>query len=106
MRSLFLLLSLLPQLVTAQIRPLAQEHVAIWTSLDPERVYGYTPGICRLASGMLVVTHEISSAGKAVPPENKAVHEARILTSDDGGKTWTHRANSTCALRRRESERR
>ena len=93
MRSLFLLLTLLSQLANAQIRPLAQEHVAIWTSPDPERIYGYTPGICRLASGRLVVTHEISSAGKAVPPENKAFHESRILTSDDSGKTWTHRAN-------------
>jgi hypothetical protein len=77
----------------AQIRPLAQEHVALWTSPDPARIYGYTPGICRLPSGRLVVTHEISSAGKVVPPENQPIHESRILTSDDGGKTWAHRAN-------------
>lgn len=77
----------------AQVRPLAQDHVALWTSPDPARIYGYTPGICRLPSGRLVVTHEISSAGKDVPPENKPFHESRILTSDDGGRTWTHRAN-------------
>ena len=93
MRSLLLLFTLLAQLVTAQMRPLAQEHVTIWESPDPARIYGYTPGICRLPSGRLVATHEISSAGKPVPPENEAVHESRILTSDDGGKTWTHRAN-------------
>lgn len=78
--------------VSAQVRPLAQDHVAIWTSPDPARTYGYTPGICRLSSGRLVVTHEISSAGKPVPPENKAFYESRVLTSDDGGRTWTRRA--------------
>jgi len=87
---LLLILSVHP--ASAQVRPLAQEHVAIWTSPDPARLFGYTPGICRLPSGRLVVTHEISSAGKPVPPDNKAFHESRILTSDDGGKTWTQRA--------------
>lgn len=75
------------------VRALAQDHVAIWESPDPARLYGYTPGICRLASGRLVVTHEISSARKPYPPDNKPFSEARILTSDDGGRTWTHRAN-------------
>ncbi len=79
--------------LAAQIAPLAQGYVAIWTSPDPARIYGYTPGICRLPSGRLVVTHEISSAGKKVLPENKPFHESRVLTSDDGGKTWVHRAN-------------
>ena len=79
--------------VSAQIRPLAQDYAALWESPDPRRIYGYTPGICRLDSGRLVATHEISSAGKPVGADGKAVHEARILTSDDGGQTWTHRAN-------------
>lgn len=77
----------------AQVAPLAQDHVAVWTSPDPVRLFGYTPGICRLPSGRLVLTHEISSAGKPVPPENQPFHQARVLTSDDSGRTWTHRAN-------------
>ncbi|MCW0220995.1 MAG: glycoside hydrolase [Prosthecobacter sp.] len=77
----------------AQVRPLAQDYVTIWKSPDPKHVYGYTPGICRLPSGRLVITHEVSSGGKVVAPNQKAISEARILTSDDGGKTWTHRAN-------------
>ncbi|MCP5559165.1 MAG: exo-alpha-sialidase [Verrucomicrobiaceae bacterium] len=93
MRFLFLALVLFETVLSAQVRPLAQEHVAIWTSPDAGRLFGYTPGICRLTSGRLVVTHEISSAGKPVPPEGKAFHESRILTSDDGGKTWVHRAS-------------
>ncbi|WP_146849947.1 sialidase family protein [Brevifollis gellanilyticus] len=85
--SLFLIVSV----TSGQIRPLAQDHVAIWTSPDPARIYCYTPAICRLPSGRLVVTHEISSAGKPVPPDNKPFHEARVMTSDDGGKIWTQR---------------
>lgn len=93
MKYFCLLIALFAARLHAQVKPLAQEHVAIWSSPDPARIYGYTPGICRLPSGRLVVTHEVSSAGKLVPPENKAVHESRILTSDDGGRTWVARAN-------------
>jgi hypothetical protein len=94
MRLLCLFIALLITVppLAAQIAPLAQDHVAIWTSPDPARLYGYTPGICRLPSGRLVVTHEISSAGKPLPPKKRPFHESRILTSDDGGKTWTPRA--------------
>lgn len=86
--------------LAAQVRPLAQEHVAIWTSPDPARIYGYTPAICRLPSGRLVVTHEVSSAGKKVPPENRAFHESRVLTSDDGGRTWMQRATFALSFAR------
>ncbi len=93
MKRLLIVLFAIALPLAAQVRPLAQEHVAIWTSPDPALIYGYTPGICRQASGRLVVTHEVSSAGKKVPPENKPFHESRVLTSDDEGKTWTQRAN-------------
>ncbi len=79
--------------LTAQVRPLAQDHVTVWESPNPERLFGYTPGICRLPSGRLLLTHDVSSARKPLPPENKPFHEGRILTSDDGGRTWIHRAN-------------
>jgi hypothetical protein len=75
----------------AQISPLSEDLV-VWSSPDPQRIYGYTPAICRLDSGRLVLTHEVSSARKPLPPENKPLHETRVLTSDDGGQTWQPRA--------------
>jgi len=77
----------------AQVKPLAQDYVTVWESPDPKQIFGYTPGICRLDSGRLVVTHDVSSARKPIKPDNKPFHEARVLTSDDGGKTWTHRTS-------------
>lgn len=88
---LFYLLSVVG--AQSQIRALAQDYVTLWESPDPKHLYGYTPGICRLDSGRLVATHEVSSARKPYGPDKKAFHESRILTSDDGGRTWTHRAN-------------
>lgn len=79
----------------AQIKPLAQDFVPIWKSPDPAHLFGYTPGICRLPSGRLVVTHEVSSGGKKIAVQGEAqprtFAESRILTSDDGGKTWVSR---------------
>ncbi len=74
--------------VGGPIRPLAQDFVTVWESPDPKPLFGYTPGICRLESGRLVATYEISSRGK-LPSATRSV----IATSDDGGLTWTHRAD-------------
>lgn len=99
MRLLFPLL-LLTSSLHAQVRPLAQEHVALWQSPDPHHIFGYTPGICRLDSGRLVATYEISSRGKKIGPDGQAVHEGRVLTSDDQGLTWTQRATYTMSFSR------
>jgi hypothetical protein len=82
----------------APIRPLAQDFVKVWESPDPAHIFGYTPGICRLANGRLVATHEVSSGGKKLPAATPGESPAnlgggRVLTSDDGGQTWTHRAD-------------
>jgi hypothetical protein len=89
---LFFLLFLFTSSLPAQVRPLAQAYVTLWQSPDPHQIFGYTPGLCRLDSGRLVATYEISSRGKKIGPDGQAVHEGRVVTSDDGGLTWTQRA--------------
>lgn len=70
------------------VRPLAQEHVVVYESPDPARIYCYTPGIARLDSGRLVATMDRGGPGlKKGEPRGKA------FTSDDGGRTWTHRTD-------------
>lgn len=68
------------------IRPLAQDHVVVAASPDPQTMGHYTPAIARLKSGRLVAAYE--RGGKI-----RLTGEpwAFILTSDDGGQTWTQR---------------
>lgn len=70
------------------IRPLAQEHVVVYESPDPARIYCYTPGIARLESGRLVATMDLGGSGV-----KKAELRGKVFTSDDGGKTWAHRTD-------------
>jgi len=70
------------------IRPLAQEHVVVYESPDPANIYCYTPGITRLDSGRLVATMDRGGRGvKKCDPAGK------VFTSDDCGRTWTHRTS-------------
>jgi hypothetical protein len=73
--------------------PLAQQHVRVYESPDPQRLHCYSPGICRLPSGRLVATFDLSGPGM------DAVHgptgqdggrrwQGRIALSDDHGLTW------------------
>lgn len=66
-----------------RIRPLADDYVEVCRSPDPKSVYCYTPGICRLDSGRLVVTCDFG--GKGV---KKGEACGRIFVSDDRGATW------------------
>ena len=66
-----------------RIRPLADDFVTICRSPDPKTVYCYTPGICRLDSGRLVVTCDFG--GKGVKKGDPA---GRVFVSDDHGATW------------------
>ena len=66
-----------------RIRPLADDFVTICRSPDPKTVYCYTPGICRLDSGRLVVTCDFG--GKGVKKDDPA---GRVFVSDDHGATW------------------
>lgn len=70
------------------VRPLAQDHVVVYESPDPARVYCYTPGIARLEGGRLVATMDLGGPGVT-----KGSPHGKVFTSDDAGKTWTHRTD-------------
>lgn len=85
---------------TAGIRPLANDFVPVFKSPDPQRVFAYSPGIVRLDSGRLVATIDLGGPGAANLPGTKYCRgemgwswQGRVYISDDGGKTWTHRAD-------------
>ena len=63
-----------------KIRPLADDFVVLCKSPDPQRIYCFTPGICRLPSGRLVATCDLGGPGVKGP-------RGRIFVSDDHGKT-------------------
>ena len=65
------------------IAPLAQDFVTLWRSPDPQTVYGYTPGICRLESGRLLAVWE--EGGPGTPHGYPNTH---VAVSDDHGSTW------------------
>ena len=80
-------------------RPLANDFVVVFESPDPGKVFCYTPGLCRLPSGRLVATLDLGGPGVASLPGVKAdvctekgSWQGKILTSDDGGKSWQLRA--------------
>lgn len=68
------------------VRPLARDFVVVGESPDPKTISLFTPALLRLPSGRLVASYEASGAARI--PEKPS---AAILTSDDGGKTWTRR---------------
>jgi len=70
------------------IRPLAQEHVVVYESPEPARVYCYTPGIVRLASRRLVAT--MDRGGPGLKPNEP---RGKVFLSDDHGTTWKHQTD-------------
>ncbi|MBE9915177.1 exo-alpha-sialidase [Paenibacillus donghaensis] len=68
------------------MRTLADDFIKIYESSDPASIFCYSPGIARLASGRLVVTMDIGGPGVHGPC-------GKIFTSDDRGKSWTHRGD-------------
>lgn len=86
----------------SRITPLANDYVTVFESPDPARVYCYSPGLARCASGRLIATLDLGGPGVAELPGTKggrgamtAGHtiQGKILTSDDRGRTWTHRGD-------------
>lgn len=82
-----------------RIRPLAQDHVVIDRSTDPQHLYLGTPGIVRLASSRLVATLDQFGPGvkelsgeKSILPATGYVMQGKIFTSDNGGNSWTFRS--------------
>lgn len=82
----FLVLNLHAQ---GPIRPLAEDFVTVAKSSDAENMPLYSPSILRLANGRLVASYT-EVRRKAASGRDFQV----ILTSDDGGRTWTKRAES------------
>ena len=82
------------------ISPLAQNLVVLYESPDPRRLFAYSPGIARLDSGRLVATFDLGGPGAAELPKPRYDHgeadwswQGKVYTSDDGGTSWTHRAD-------------
>lgn len=80
--------------------PLAQQHVALFRSPDPQHICAYSPGIWRCANGRLVATMDLGSLRQNEEPspdgKPKPAFEGlncRVMTSDDRGVTWTTRAD-------------
>ena len=78
---------------------LANDHTVIYESPEPKSVYAYTPGITRLPNGRLVVSMDQGGKGLSELPDIKKDAagrplRGRIYTSDDHGRTWTHRAET------------
>jgi hypothetical protein len=93
---------------TNQGRELAPDYVTLFESPDPQRIFGYSPGIARLDGGRLVATTggrliatiDVGGPGAAElrgPKYHDTTHDSfwqgRVYTSDDGGRTWSHRAD-------------
>jgi hypothetical protein len=76
---------------------LADEFVTLYESPEPQRVFAYSPGICRLPGGRLVATMDQGGPGvKDLPGAVRGgqVYPGRVYTSDDRGRTWQHRADT------------
>ncbi|MFQ6096126.1 MAG: sialidase family protein [Armatimonadota bacterium] len=79
-----------------QVPLLANEYVVVYESPDPKRIYAYSPGLCRLPSGRLVATMDRGGPGVADIPgirRDGGLWRGMIFTSDDRGRTWTHRSD-------------
>ncbi len=93
MRPTLALLALLCLTASASaqaIHPLAQDYVTVAKSPDSTNEPLYSPSLVRLKSGRLVASY--TEAHKKDEAEEGEIQI--ILTSDDGGKTWTKRAQS------------
>jgi hypothetical protein len=84
-----------------QVKPLADDYVAVFKSPDPKQVMLYSPGIARLDDGRLVATMDVRGPakvlndcpGKVWARPGRGDHwQGRVYTSDDKGRTWTLRA--------------
>lgn len=75
---------------------LADDYVVVYESPDPARIYAYSPGLCRLATGRLVGTMDQGGPGvKDLPAVRRGgrTWPGKAFTSDDHGRTWQHRAD-------------
>ncbi len=83
---------------TWRVVPLAQDFVKIYESPQPKNVYCYSPGLARCPTGRLVATMDIGGRGvktlKGLKKDAKGrPYRGKAFTSDDHGRTWTHRVD-------------
>lgn len=80
---------------------LANDFIVLYESPDPKNVYCYTPGLARINNGRILATMDLGGPEmKNLPAsarwgrgEGGYAWIGKIFTSDDGGQTWTHRAD-------------
>jgi len=82
----------------SRVRPLADAFVKVFESPDPKSVYTYSPGLARCPNGRLVATTDLGGPGVGRLPGPKGKRgnrfwKGKLFTSDDHGKTWTHRTD-------------
>ncbi len=76
---------------------LANTFVKVYESPRPDKVFTYTPGICVLPGGRLLVTMDLGGPGVAemeesFPMENGAML-GKVFVSDDQGESWKWKVN-------------
>jgi len=85
-----------------KVRPLAQEHITLYESPNPETIYCYTPGLAVSPDGKrIIATIDVGGPGVANLPGERFESEklcqshwqGKVFTSDDKGETWQFRAN-------------
>lgn len=76
-------------LADGPIRPLAQDHVVVAESPDPDNIPMYTPSLLRLPSGRLVAAYEWGGTARSTGEP-----WAHLLVSDDHGLTWRETATT------------
>lgn len=85
----------------AKVPLLADDFVIVYASPQPDGVYCYSPGLAQLPNGRLIATLDlggpgvrgIAAAARWAHGENGHDWVGKIFTSDDGGQSWTHRAD-------------
>lgn len=75
----------------------AEPPLVLFKSPDEATIYTGSPALCRLPSGRLIASFDLRGSGAADLPgpktgSGKNRSQCRIQTSDDGGVTWTERA--------------
>lgn len=73
--------------------PLAQDHVAVFESPEPQRLFCYTPGLARCPGGRLIATCDLAGPALDQVPgpqfqSGASRMQGLVFTSDDRGATW------------------
>lgn len=83
----------------SRFQVVGEDFVKVYESPDPENLYVYSPGIAVSPSGRIVATLDITGPAIDQMPGPKdtiewgKVWQGKVFTSDDKGKTWTHRVD-------------